>query len=85
MVTEQITVTDEGVRKLLQKACADPESFVRGGPTLTPFFFSLMRGGRIQIPLLVGHQWPASETPYKWRFTGGADDDPTLNARLVAL
>ena len=56
MVTEQITVTYEGVRKLLQKACADPESFVRGGPTLTPFFFSLMRGGRIQIPLLVGHQ-----------------------------
>ena len=28
-------------------ACAIPESFVRGGPTLTTFFFSLMRGGRI--------------------------------------
>ena len=24
---------------LLQNSCADPESFVRGGPTLTPFFF----------------------------------------------
>ena len=53
-------------------SCADPESFIRGGPTSTTFFFfylfyfffSLMRGGRIQIPLLVGHQRPASETPF---------------------
>ena len=52
-------------------SCADPESFVRGGPTLTTSFFSLMRGGRIQIPLLTGHQRPASETPFKWRFAGG--------------
>ena len=56
-------------------ACADPESFVRGGPTLTTFFsfffFSLIRGGRIQIPLLAGHHRPASETPFKWRFAGG--------------
>ena len=55
-------------------ACTDPESFVRGDPILTfffCFFFSLMRGGRIQIPLLAGHQWPASETPFKWRFAGG--------------
>ena len=30
----------------LVHACADPESFVRGVPTLTTFFFfSLMRGG----------------------------------------
>ena len=29
------------------------------------FFFSLMRGGRIQIPLLAGHQRPASEMPFK--------------------
>ena len=35
------------------------------------FVFSLMRGGRIQIPLLTAHQWPASETPFKWRFAGG--------------
>ena len=27
-------------------------------------FFSLMRGGRIQIPLLAGHPRPASETPF---------------------
>ena len=31
------------------------------------FVFSLMRGGRIQIPLLTG----ASETPFKWCFAGG--------------
>ena len=52
--------------------------FCQRGPTLTFyfcflffFFFFLMRGGRIQIPLLAGHQRPASETPFKWRFAGG--------------
>ena len=25
--------------QMCQKACVDPESFVRGGPTLTTFFF----------------------------------------------
>ena len=35
------------------------------------YFFSLMRGGRIQIPLLAGHQQPASKRPFKWRFAGG--------------
>ena len=59
--------------------CADPESFVRGGPNLT-FVFSL-RGGRIKIPLLADHHWPASKTTFKCR----AYDGPTLNAGLVAL
>ena len=48
------------------------------------FFFSLMRGGRIQIPLLAGHQRHASEPPkmaFRWR----ADDGPPLNADLAAL
>ena len=50
----------------------DPVSLVRGGPTLTTvFFFILMRGGRIQIPLLACHQRPTCETPLKWRFAGG--------------
>ena len=55
-------------------ACADPESFVRGGSTLTTFFFNffifyLMRGGgRIQIPLKVGHHRPASEMGFEWCF-----------------
>ena len=36
--------------------CADPESFA--------IFFSLLRGGRIQIPLSVGHNRHTSETPF---------------------
>ena len=43
------------------------------------FFFSLMRGGRIQIPLLAGLHRRASA--FRWR----ADDGPTLSAGLVAL
>ena len=38
----------------MAKAWADPESLARGGPTL----------------ITLGQDWPASETPYKWRFTG---------------
>ena len=38
--------------RYIYKSCADPDNFVRGGPTLTFFFFfELMRGGRMQIPL----------------------------------
>ena len=52
--------------------CADPETFVRGGTTLTTFcfFFMLMRGEMIQIPLKAGKHRPASETPFQWRFAG---------------
>ena len=57
-------------------SCAGPERFLRGGPTLTSFFlfffflgvrffFKLMRGERIQIPLIAGNYRPASETPFK--------------------
>ena len=42
------------------------------------FFFQLIRGERIQIPLSAGHHWPASETPFKSPSDGG----PTLNAGL---
>ena len=58
-------------------SCADPESFVRGVQIwhvfffvlfFCCFFFSLMRRGRIQIPLLAGHQWPTSETSFlRWK------------------
>ena len=58
-------------------SCADPESFVRGTPTLTTFFFFF----------IAGHHWPASETPLKLKmaFRLRADDGSTLNAGLVAL
>ena len=57
-------------------AWADPESFARGGPILTTFFF-LMRGKRIQITLKAGH-------PLQ-RNAGGPMMGTTLNAGLVAL
>ena len=34
--------------QVLEEACADPENFARGGPTLTDFF---NEGEWIQIPL----------------------------------
>ena len=43
--------------------CADPDSYVRGGPTLTSFFSSRGEWGT-KKRLLVGHHWPASETPF---------------------
>ena len=53
--------------KLPVITCADPENFVRGGPTLTVFLVD----ERIQIPLKVDHHWPISQMQFKWRFAGG--------------
>ena len=47
--------------------------FCQRGTTLTTFFFiffSLMRGGGIKIPLLVGQHRLTSETPFKLRSAG---------------
>ena len=58
-------------------SCLDPESFVRGGPTLTFFvfffhvFFQWMRGERIQIQIISGHHRLTSKGPFQWRFAGG--------------
>ena len=57
--------------------------FVRGGPT-SNIFFSLMRGGWIQINFggpISARQRNAIEMAFPWR----ADNGPTLNAGLVAL
>ena len=62
--------------------------FCQRGPTVTTFFgffFSLMRRRRIQIPLLAGHQQPASEMPFYMAFRWRTDGGPTLNAGFVAL
>ena len=40
---------------------------------------------RIQIPLLAGHQGPASETLFKMAIRWRADYDPPLNVGLVSL
>ena len=61
------------VDEVSDQTCTDPESFVRVGPTvkfLLLFFFSLMRGGMMQIPLLAGYHLPVSEMPFKWCFVG---------------
>ena len=70
---------------------ADPESFVRGGPTLTGFFcvvfclfFLVDEGREDQNTTLAGHR-PASGTPLNGFFRCEADDGPTLKAGLVAL
>ena len=43
---------------MIRVSCANPESFVRGGPTLT----SILVDERIQIALKAGHQsWPNIE------------------------
>ena len=62
------------------RSCADPNSFVRGGPTLQLrqrffFLFTFVDEGRemrIQMPLKVGHHRPASETILgrHWRLGG---------------
>ena len=64
--------------------CADPESFVRGGPTLTTFFFLVNEGRDDPNTTINGHHRPASETPFL-AFCWRADDGPTLNACLQAL
>ena len=48
---------------------ADPESFVRGGPALTFFFFLVYEGRDDQNTTKVDHH-RASETLFKWRFAG---------------
>ena len=51
-------------------ACADPESFARGGPTQLSkqgfylFSFVFMRGGGIQKTIIAGHYRSASKTPF---------------------
>ena len=55
--------------------CVDPESFVRGGPTLTMFF--LVDEGREDPSTTIS----GPSSAFRWR----ADDGPTMNAGLVAL
>ena len=56
-------------------SCGDPESFVRGGPTLTGFLLVLFlvderkKDPNTTISEQAGNHGPARETPLKWRFT----------------
>ena len=49
-----------------QSACADPENFARGGPTLTTFclFFLVDEGRDDPNTTKMGDYRPASETPF---------------------
>ena len=47
-----VDLTEHMMLAYSKYTCADPESIIRGGPTLTIFFKNLMRGEMIQIPLL---------------------------------
>ena len=72
----------------LSWSCTDPESFIRGGSTLTTFFFEgrgyadhhffsfyLMKGERLSGP-----SWARQRNTIKTAFHWCADDGPTLNA-----
>ena len=64
--------------------CADPESYVRGGPTSTLTF--LVDEGREDQNTTIGgpsstRQRNAISMAFRWR----ADNGPTLNAGFVAL
>ena len=71
---------------MIQK-CGDPESFFRGGPTLTTFFYIFLvdEGRKHPNTTIRGHpsarQQNAIQMAFCWRANGG----PTLNAGLVAL
>ena len=80
-------------RNILEQSCADPDSFVRRGPTLTPLFL-VDEGIEAPNTTKTGHNRPASVTtlniigpPAKMTFRLWADDDIerwTLKAGLIA-
>ena len=69
--------------------CADPESFVRGAPTLIMFFGcfpQLLRGKRAsEFHPKAGHHRSTSETPVIWGRSGPPVPplDPRMNAMNV--
>ena len=74
----------DGSFELNWRTCAEPESLSEGVQHWQSFFrfFLVEEIERIEMPLKVGNQWPASQTPFhRWH----ADNGPPLNAGLVAL
>ena len=81
---QQVTL-QTGVFTLVKDSMRGSRKFCQSGCRSDKFFLYSV-DERIQIPLLEGHHGPASETPFKLRFSGGrADDGQTLNAGFVAL
>ena len=61
--------------------CAEPDSFARGGPTLTTFFFSFLVDEGRKDPNTTISGPPSARQRNAMR----ADVGPTLNAGLVAF
>ena len=66
-------------------SCADPESFVRGGPTLLMLFFFIFLGREYRSSVNSGPIMTRQRNAIKMAFRWRVDDCPTLNAGLVAL
>ena len=73
--------------KMEWSSCPDPESFVRGGSTLTEFYlFVLVDEGREDPNTTIS--WPSSacqRNAIKMAFRTHTNDGPTSNAGLVCL
>ena len=57
-------------------SCGDPESFVRGGQTLTFFFSFLVDEGKKDLK--AGHYWPCKQKAIRIGFLWLADDGKIL-------
>ena len=70
--TCQTTQRSENKESQLKLACADPESFVRGGPTKTTFFNCFLVGERGEDPgnTISGPISARQQNAIKWRFAG---------------
>ena len=66
-------------------AYADPESFVRGGPTFTTFFFQFDEGRKGPNTSNSGQSTARQRNAILMAFRWRADDGQTVNAGLVAL
>ena len=53
-------------------SCQDPESFVRGDPTLSTFFFYIIDEGREDLSTIIsGPSSARQQNAIKWRSAGG--------------
>ena len=65
-------ISSHRVAAMRRRSCADPESFVRGSPTLTTFFFFLFFFVFFKDPstTISGPSSARQRNAIKWRFTG---------------
>ena len=56
--------------KIVLGTCADPESFVRGGPTLKTILFYFYEGREDPSTTICGQSLARQRNAIKWRFAG---------------